>query len=1394
MSAFKILLAVTLLLIAVVAVVLGLRARQKKLAKAAAPEAPGGPSPVAEVIAALSKGRAQLLAKVPTADARAQMPRYLFLGEAGAGKTALLGGSGLSIPLGDTEPAPGDRSACNVWLLGKALVVEVAGRLLFTDEGRPAKEDAFKTVLSSMRSGRPERPIDGVLIAVPCVELAPDAEGRASERKRKAAVLRSAIVLAQQALGMNVPIYVIVTQSDRLAGFRSLGEEIPSAMRDDMLGWSSPYESFSERSEDWIDEAIETIRSGLVRYQARRFATPTAVKNPDDFFLFPAEISSLGDGLRDYLDSIFIEGAGQDPLSLRGIYFCGAAASPGAARALPAPQVAASSVPPWIAPQPSAALALADKGAPDLRKILFARELFEKKILGEQNLGSPAAAAVKRCNNIILAMQIAAACLGGAFLAALWIDGERLERRTDKLASFLQHVHDDLSAAKGGAPVDDPAEERKKRVTTFIKGLDVLPSGHLRSPLNPGSWWSRLDGRIYDAVRAGYRRILIDNFHADLEDRARTLTRPYEAPPSNDAFPPSIEKSREFDRLKSWLGDLAAFEANVARYDTLIEDLHSEAPAAQTAAKEEDNREGDKPPADKPRAEEESLAISSAERAKNAANLADYLYGPKTSAPIEAEYYEVALSRGIGGPTFVLTPYKEPAQSKAIALFKRLHERLLDVYSEGTVRADVKQLLKCLRELEAGGAEYTPDKLWELRDAIELVEADLATPALSWIPTDDLPPNPGIPELLQRVRASRLLGPGLEQSLRDEGNSKLIELRTDLENAGTPLSGPLLDRKDRVVQMKLSPFVVGLKSPIDALRQQSFMTAEEDTVLAPELNDARVSWDLDVLKEASERPKEYEAFQQGAPLKPLEPRVRNTLGELATRQLKASTLGAVARAARTSAPGPAAAERLFENLRGDVGNLGQASIPIRGMISTFGRLHMDDARDRLRELLRAQGSRLLTLGGQLLGRDPLYVIKDDSFSWWEGNDTPAFEAFGVTDPARLGEYAVAQRTRAEALAKELAEPVLGVMESPEVAAEDGTVPAIAAWRRIVSPLHDFENKKIGNSVSKLESFVLSELPMITLENCLGELEKRSPGSTAGDFFASRHSHIYTRLHDQCKALAANQVRSDYGALRRTFNRDLAGKFPFVKVEPGIRVEDAQPEAVRRFLRHAGDFSARYRARLARRKDIQTSEVVRFLEKIDDANAFLKPLWAQVETAEEGIFDARVDFRVNQSREVGGNRIAEWSMRLADARLFLGGPKPEASWRVGDPVTVELRWAKNSMDVPAPTQGSGVTVDGRTVAFEERGAWALLRLIAFHQTVTEGQDPSGKGDAAAHLLSFIVQTIPDPTGGFVERVSAAEAATVRVFIRLGVMGVEKDKLLKYPEFPTSAPVLPSTLKL
>ncbi len=1323
-------------------------AQKKKAQKAAAlVQRDGSPDPIAEIRAAFEKARAALVKKVPDKTAREEMPRYLVLGEPSSGKTSLLGGSGLSVQLIEGgDPAPGDASAVNLWMLGKALLVDAAGRLLFGEGGTAAPDPPYRALLAELKRLHPDRPVDGILLTVPCNEVMPTARSTPAERKRKATILRSAVALAQQTLGMNVPVYVIVTQTDRLSGFRSLGLEVSATGRDDILGWSSPHPAFTEGSESWVEDALGSVHDSLLRHQARRFANAPVVRSPDDFFLFPSEIESLADGLRTYVDPVFLEGAGQETLTLRGIYFCGAADPPGGPPQLMAP----GAVPAALLP-PSGPTAAASPG-----KILFTRDLFEHKVFAERNLGRPAAAALRKRQRINLALQLVAGVLAGAFLAALWIDASRLERRTTAVMPFLRDVQSNVLQAKSEAPGTEASfDTRKLRAKALIEKLETIEeSGRLRSPLNPASWWSRLDGRVDNAFVQGFEQVLVDTFRAGLNEEATHLLRPLPAQPPPDAFfPLSVEKSQEYIQLETWLRELTAFEAHVARHDGLLGELPKD--------------------------------VTPDGRAQSVADLSDYLLGYKTSPTIAVEYYRNALARGARRQPFDLAPRRDPAREKATALFKGLQDRVLEAYSDAVVRGDVEQLVKSLKDLETKGAEYTAQDLWTLRDAIARVEAHLGAPTLAWVSAESLPPNEGIAGLLKSVKGSRLLGADVEAALRGQVDARLLDLKTYVASAGAPISGPLLERKGGVLLMRLSPFILALKPPIDALRQQTFMTAEEDKVLTPDLDRSRVDWDAEILKEAARFPKDYETFLQGGVLKTIDARVRNTISDLTVRQVKANTLGAVARAARPATPLPGNSNRQFETVRGDAANLGQAAAPIRDMISSFVRLRMDDARDRLRELLRGQGSEVLGRAAGVLRAENLYGLKKGGFTWWDGKSTPAFEAFSVPDAGRLSEYAAAQRTRAASLHKELAEPVLSAMESPEVAGDSGDDPNVTLWQNVSWPLKDYENKKAGNGVSTLETFMLSDLPLITAKNCIAELDKRAATDGSGGFFTGKQKYITEELRERCRVLSNEDMRDRYAAIRRTFNRELSGKFPFVKIEPGLRVEDARPETVRRFLQDAADFRTDFGYVLGKDTKASAGEVGRFLEKIEAVRAFMMPMWAQVESAEDGIYDVKVEFRVNPGLEVGGNRIAEWAVRFADERLLRDGPKSEASWRVNDPVRLDLRWAKSSLDVPLPTQGPNVFVNDRTVTFEERGPWALLRLIAFHQT--SARDASAKTEGGSHVLGFVVQSSPDSTGGFIERVGS-DANTVRIYIRLALTGVEKDRLLRYPEFPAIAPNL------
>lgn len=1319
--ALKILAGLVLLVALIGGVYAWILAQRKKAQKAALARSEGKVDPVFAIQTAFEKARTAFAQKVTDRTERDKTPRYLALGEPSSGKTTLLGGSGMSMQLIDgKDPLPGDASPVNVWLLAKSLVIDVSGSLLFGEDGIVAPEAPFKTLLNEVRKLRRDRPIDGIILTVPCGEILKTARSTPNDRKRKATILRNAIAQTEQTLGMNVPVYVVVTHCDLMPGFRALVTELNAAGRDDILGWSSPYPPFTENSTDWVEEAFDSIRDALIRHQARRFATGPVVRSPDEFFLFPNELASVSDGLRSYVDPVFLETAGQETLTLRGIYFCGAADPPADALAV-------------ASGNPSAQVA-------GERKVFFSRGLFESKVFAEKNLGKPAAPAVRRRDRMILALHVLVGGLAALLLAGLWIHDGRVAHRVETLMPLLRDVQSGVLQAKAEGPAQATFDVRKPRALALLQKMETMEPGRLRSILNPASLWSRMDGRVDNAFHSSFERVIVDTFQLGLAQRA------------NEVIPVPVPNP-DLAELEDWLTELSAFEASVARYDSLIGEL---------------GKDG-----------------STDVRAQSVADLSTYVLGYKLSPTIPVEYYRVALARGALRQPFELRDRFAPAAERATSLFEKLRIRVLDGYSAPTVLNDVALLLSGMQSLSTEGANYKVDQLWELHDSIGRVETHLTSPTITWVTGKTLPSNEGVEATLKAVRTSRLLGPTVEAQLRKTIEDQFGELKRNIVDAKVAICNQLLERKDKLILLKLSPCILALKTPIGTLRQQAFMTATPKREFTSELAGKRLDWDVNVLKEVSRLPKEYEALRQTDPLKPIESElIRNTLADLSVRQLKTATLGGVAEAARDATPLPGSSTRQFEIVRGDVANLAQASAPLRDMIGSFVRLRMDDARDSLRDLLRTQGKEVLGRSAEILRGENLYGLKRNGFTWWDGKSTPAYEAFSVPDAGQLTEYAVAQRTRAATLHKELAEPLLVAMQSPEVAS-DGDEPAIATWQSIGWPLEDYENKKAGNGVSTLETFILTDLPQITAKNCLAELDKRESTDVLGGFFSAKQRSIAAMLRDRCRVLSNQDMRDRYAALRRAFNRELSGKFPFVKIEPGIRVDDASPDAVRRFLTDAADFRSDFGYVLAKDPKAAATGVGRFLEQVENVRAFMMPMWANAASADDGIYDVKVEFRINPTLEVGGNRIAEWALRLGDERLFLDGPKPEASWRVNDPVRVELRWAKTSNDVPDPNQGPNVTVSERRVTFEEKGPWALLRMIAFHQTAS--RDAGSKTQGGSHTLGFVVQSKPDSNGEFVERIGS-DANTVRVFIGVTLTGVEKDRQLRYPEFPHIAPNL------
>lgn len=1329
------LIALVALVAAAVVAVLALRRKKAK------PRVPDGvedmPAVVRAVFGAAEKvlrsglgDRLRAFFEGPAPLARDLEKRLLVLGPPGSGKTALL--RQLSRDATFAPASAGTAvSALNLFRLDGALAVDVAGRVTADQDANGDAGEAFRGVLAELRRAFPERPLDGVLLTVSAAELlAPDARDKLEPAARK---LRRRVDEALRRLDMRAPVYLLVTHCDRVPSFGSFARELGEARRQRVLGWSSPAAPFADDAEggaDWVEAALGSVGRALSEEQARRFAGDAPVADPGAYFVFPAALAKCGDALRRFVDPLFHDASSGPPPWLRGVYFAGAAEPLPSPSTRPPPLLGASMPPP-----PS--------GAP--APLLFVEELFAKKILAEANLARPSAVAERRRVRVIRGLQVAAAVIAVGWGLALTFALAGVESRAATVTPYLHALAGDLGqvATQGEEPAGRRAgEEARARAVELLDKLGDVGTSRLRSFAVPTSLGSRVDARLEDAVAVGHDRVVLEALRRALS--AREALAPDPLPPEGaldlSATVP-LEKTPEFLRADRWLARVAAFEADVDRYNDLVR-----------------VREG--APDDR--------------RAQAVAELSESRLGHRLDRAFlaNARHFAAALGHPATAPGLDLGALAPEVARAAEEVFAPVGRRLLEQTSDGAVRADLEALRKGFEAVEAGGPDYTADKLAALAQAIERAELDFARAGLSWVPGDAVPTPAELDRLLRAVEGSKLLGPDLAARLRAGDEGRLRKLQSTLKRAELPLSGPVLARKDGALTMKLAPPLLALKGPIEALLRQTYMTGAEESPEPLDLKDTRVTWDLEQLKAAAKAVQELESFGHDGGWKPFPERVRRSLTALAARRLRARTLSLVQRAARREVDGGGA--RVPESvLRADADNLALSGGPLREILAGLSRAQLDDARDMVRAAVRSQGARVLKSAQQALDAEALYRVHGGGFEWWSGEGTPAFGAFEVEGAAQLTEYLAEQRARAQALTKGAAEPVLALMQSPEVDAQ--TEPVVTTWEAIASALRDYEGKKAGNSVAALERLVQTELPALTLDSCLADLDKGAGRARSGDYFAERRRQIRELLRARCGSLAGEELREGYARLRREFLRSLGDRFPFAR---GTPAEDAPPEATRALLADAGELRRRYRRLLEHRAEGNAPQVVRFLDRLDRARTFLEPLFTH--GAEPAGFEVAVELRANAARELRGNQIAEWAVHLGDENVTLGSAKAAAKWRVGDPARVELRWAKNSPDMPAAAQGAHAVSRGRLVAFEHRGPWALLRLLVAQESALRDEGTS----RGSQLLLFEVRTIPDPGGGFVDR-TGTDTGAARVFIRLGLSGAGKDRSLKYPDFPTAS---------
>lgn len=251
-------------------------------------------------------------------------PWYVIIGPPGSGKTTLLANSGLSFPLEqrfgrEAVRGVGGTRNCDWWFTDDAIFLDTAGRFTTQDSDPGSDSRGWREFLALLKKYRSRRPVNGVILGVSFGDLLTlTAQGRDAQ----IAAARRRIEELYRELRIQVPVYLLLTKCDLIAGFTEYFDDLTAEERKQVWGVTFPYEQSQQGAAAALfgaefDQLVARLNERLWgrledERQARRRAR---------IFSFPQQLGALKDVLNQFVTDVFAGTRMDTRVLLRGVYF-----------------------------------------------------------------------------------------------------------------------------------------------------------------------------------------------------------------------------------------------------------------------------------------------------------------------------------------------------------------------------------------------------------------------------------------------------------------------------------------------------------------------------------------------------------------------------------------------------------------------------------------------------------------------------------------------------------------------------------------------------------------------------------------------------------------------------------------------------------------------------------------------------------------------------------------------------------------------------------------------------------------------------------------------------------------------------------------------------------------
>ena len=197
------------------------------------------------------------------------------------------------------------------------VLIDTAGRYTTQDSNAAIDRAGWQAFLDLLKQTRPRQPLNGLIIAYPLSDIA---QAPAAERLAHAAAIHRRIEELQTRLGVRMPVYVVFTKADLIAGFSEFFDDLDRERRAQV--WGTTFELAADADGPVQSVARELARAcGAVEHAAVRSdadgAEPGPARADCDVSWPDREPRAAADGIPP--DCIWRHARRPAPL-LRGVY------------------------------------------------------------------------------------------------------------------------------------------------------------------------------------------------------------------------------------------------------------------------------------------------------------------------------------------------------------------------------------------------------------------------------------------------------------------------------------------------------------------------------------------------------------------------------------------------------------------------------------------------------------------------------------------------------------------------------------------------------------------------------------------------------------------------------------------------------------------------------------------------------------------------------------------------------------------------------------------------------------------------------------------------------------------------------------------------------------------